>query len=310
MRGNQRRLLARVSRIPLGSIPAHAGKPPANGRTETRQGVYPRPCGETDSESALRGAERVYRLRGGRSYHTGLSPPMRGNPGPNVASLESHGEGSIPAHAGKPSIVISMVSPGTNGSIPAHAGKPLTTRGFCLRGSIPAHAGNPLMHLSRGLSPPMRGNPCGRDSLSSSFRPGLSPPMRGNRGCARVVTRNRVYPRPCGETELYGTVASSWTKTRVYPRPCGETSASGPLSIVNRPCGITLEVTSRVYPRPCGETQVSTFHTRSKRPCGETVQSSRVYPRPCGETFGEETSADEILRIGVYPRPCGETSRA
>ena len=87
MRGNPAGTLQEAA--PLGSIPAHAGKPGATRRFQGLVEVYPRACGETRGKHAL-----ALDLRG-------LSPRMRGN---LVQTVHGRAQlGSIPAHAGKPS---------------------------------------------------------------------------------------------------------------------------------------------------------------------------------------------------------------
>ena len=86
VRGNQLRI--RQDRLPLGSIPACAGKPHHRDVLEHLVGVYPRVCGETFNAST--------RARS----NWGLSPRVRGNHGAGVRPLAE--AGSIPACAGKP----------------------------------------------------------------------------------------------------------------------------------------------------------------------------------------------------------------
>ena len=71
-----------------GSIPAGAGEPWAAGRTRWTRRVYPRGCGGT---GVLAGPARTLE---------GLSPRVRGNPGPGA--FQHRGRGSIPAGAGEP----------------------------------------------------------------------------------------------------------------------------------------------------------------------------------------------------------------
>ena len=74
--------------LPIGSIPARAGKPSAGTVNDLEAGVYPRTGGET-----------YWRLSDGDLYR-GLSPHGRGNLGASVRSVGWLG--SIPARAGKP----------------------------------------------------------------------------------------------------------------------------------------------------------------------------------------------------------------
>ena len=76
-------------RLIQGSIPACAGEPGTRPALQPQVGVYPRVCGGTN-------AVRVALVDDG-----GLSPRVRGNPGPRL--LRSAQRGSIPACAGEPS---------------------------------------------------------------------------------------------------------------------------------------------------------------------------------------------------------------
>ena len=77
-----------VRRLPMRSIPAHAGEPCGTRPTHTDRAVYPRPRGGT--LTSLRCQPRT----------PGLSPPTRGN---RAASLPAPlFRRSIPAHAGEP----------------------------------------------------------------------------------------------------------------------------------------------------------------------------------------------------------------
>ena len=70
------------------SIPAYAGEPAGQSARRPARAVYPRVCGGT----------RV--RRGGLVLLGGLSPRMRGNPGPAPAGYDNRR--SIPAYAGEP----------------------------------------------------------------------------------------------------------------------------------------------------------------------------------------------------------------
>ena len=126
MRGNPAR--ADVVRVSIGSIPAHAGKPAASAGTGKASRVYPRPCGETQSEKRFGGS------------CMGLSPPMRGNPG--CAARASCLSGSIPAHAGKP--LQQLGRPADSRVYPRPCGETIPGIRCCVS--------------LAGLSPPMRGN--------------------------------------------------------------------------------------------------------------------------------------------------------
>ena len=86
VRGNPRAVVE--CDIPIGSIPARAGKPCSRAAFETLVRVYPRACGETGLNNVL------------NVCREGLSPRVRGNPHGGRDHLR--GSGSIPARAGKP----------------------------------------------------------------------------------------------------------------------------------------------------------------------------------------------------------------
>ena len=133
-----------------GTIPAHAGEPPASPRCSESSGDYPRARGGTPT-----------RKREAWSP-TGLSPRARGNPG--IDQEDDSRLGTIPAHAGEPQDGVARLcsvrdyprarggtqptgtagvndvglSPRTRGNRPHH---PRNRRS---PGTIPAHAGEPL----------------------------------------------------------------------------------------------------------------------------------------------------------------------
>ena len=138
-----------------GSIPACAGEPSRHTRLGWKARVYPRVCGGTLTEEALRAAE------------TGLSPRVRGNLRPQIPGRRR--TGSIPACAGEPRWERCQerqyrVYPRVCG------GTPDSTR---------------WRRRMKGLSPRVRGNPrvCGGtpSSCSMSWRTRGEPPrVRGN----------------------------------------------------------------------------------------------------------------------------------
>ena len=126
MRGNH--ALRTVDGRFHGSIPAHAGEPPASFSQAARPRVYPRACG---------GTPRIHASVGRRK---GLSPRMRGNR-PSAFPASSRA-----------------------GSIPAHAGEPIQVAQGCIAGRVyPRACGGTVFTLGvarsvEGLSPRMRGN--------------------------------------------------------------------------------------------------------------------------------------------------------
>ena len=187
MRGNPEHRNA--GRLPLGSIPAHAGEPhrPRIGQRVVR--VYPRACGGTKPWIAS------------TSHAAGLSPRMRGNlfrrAGiPQIA-------GSIPAHAGEPFSFFIFLTPlkvypracgGTvsgqlfgiddQGLSPRMRGNRVRASGSGQRsGSIPAHAGEPRVHLRLREEAGVYPRACGGTLFlldDDHGIKGLSPRMRGN----------------------------------------------------------------------------------------------------------------------------------
>ncbi len=217
-----------------GSIPAHAGKPPASMPRSPHRAVYPRPRGEADS------------ARPGVFPPRGLSPPTRGSLG-NFTTGRSK-VGSIPAHAGKPIAGdadprMLRVYPRPRGeaarrvrrkrsrwglSPPTRGSRRLHRFVQVLAGSIPAHAGKPsclfLRETEKRVYPRPRGE-ADRGSPGPPDHRGLSPPTRGSRiadgevrGAVgsipahagkpgldiRTVDEAAVYPRPRGEAGLQG----------------------------------------------------------------------------------------------------------
>ena len=177
MRGNRKRSLAHDGS--RGSIPAHAGKPLVRWVFSCCLWVYPRPCGET----------RIGLLSVMTRW--GLSPPMRGNPGPRRGRNQCMR--SIPAHAGKPATVPQQGDPFEVYPRPC--------------GETELRSGPNL--LSGGLSPPMRGNhsPSGPSGIRSGSIPAHAGKPACNRGFDSIVG---VYPRPCGETRT----SVRWTRSR------------------------------------------------------------------------------------------------
>ena len=194
--------------------------------------VYPRPCGETLGPHIIQEGSK------------GLSPPMRGNP--YHASLADDSKGSIPAHAGKPEA-------GLHGErqvrvYPRPCGETDPSR---------AGAGEP-----EGLSPPMRGNRAHRAPHHDV--PGSIPAHAGKPcSCRSSRRRIRVYPRPCGETDI---VASGCRRCRGLSPPMRgnhgpvlpDFKSDGSIPAhAGKPSLRALSTRlSRVYPRPCGETGV------------------------------------------------------
>ena len=229
MRGNPKHT-PRQSRTG-GSIPAHAGEPPAKSSSHRKPTVYPRACGGTAFEPMERTSSK------------GLSPRMRGNH--HWACVCGLVLGSIPAHAGEPKPagaenggagVYPRACGGTvleipgevvlKGLSPRMRGNPhVMPGGMRVKGSIPVHAGEPPSGPRRSAGRRVYPRACGGTlvgHLAIRRREGLSPRMRGNR-CSGLFkeTENGSIPAHAGEP---GWNALHTIATRVYPRACGGTT--------------------------------------------------------------------------------------
>ena len=177
MRGNRWAKLSVLLKI--GSIPAYAGEPRQPARISGCRGVYPRVCGGTRSEHAV------------REVANGLSPRMRGN----LGGLRKHSPaiGSIPAYAGEPVPVSGVV--GDVEVYPRVCGGTL--------GASAAHWGG------SGLSPRMRGNP--RRKADIADPPRSIPAYAGEPLTAAALSDFRpVYPRVCGGTYEGASGTRNW----------------------------------------------------------------------------------------------------
>ena len=170
VRGNRAR--SGTSTRPCGSIPARAGEPPAQPAALRASQVYPRTCGGTSTPPAAPWSS------------LGLSPHVRGN----LSGRHFHPPrlGSIPARAGEPAC--------TRSRIDGHWVYPRTCGGTAGDVSVG--------QIDTGLSPHVRGNLVGSDTLSPSSR---SIPARAGEppGPGRSRPRPRVYPRTCGGTWVW-----------------------------------------------------------------------------------------------------------
>ena len=184
-------MVARVSFVMLGSIPARAGEPSTRPGIGDTTWVYPRTCGGTHSTPAA------------RASHAGLSPHVRGNLG--VAPVLGEALGSIPARAGepcgrRPGAGSIRVYPRTCGGTVEAAVQPERGQGLSphvrgnlqavvehprVRGSIPARAGEPAPTSHTPPSTRVYPRTCG-GTLERADRlyegGGLSPHVRGNHG--------------------------------------------------------------------------------------------------------------------------------
>ena len=186
VRGNLSNAL--VPRYSIRSIPACAGEPHRSRGGRGSRGVYPRVCGGTGQSARC------------ENCSTGLSPRVRGNPGPACPPI--HARRSIPACAGEP---LRRLHCGAQRWV-----YPRVCGGTCWARS--------KMASSTGLSPRVRGNlvrsVCGCSRLGSIPACAGEPLLRGR--CGSVP---RVYPRVCGGTRT--TAAPTPTRQGLSPRVRG-----------------------------------------------------------------------------------------
>ena len=162
-----------------GTIPACAGEPHQSRVFCLSERDYPRVCGGTDL-AVLTHLE-----------HAGLSPRVRGNPGPPGHLWIIRG--TIPACAGEP--VDRKAGAGNGGDYPRVCGG---TYGWAYR-----------VLDAQGLSPRVRGNL----GASTESRPaiGTIPACAGEPGCWTARSRSSGdYPRVCGGTMVARSILKKW----------------------------------------------------------------------------------------------------
>ena len=275
------------------SIPAHAGEPGSpDGRARMRR-VYPRPRGGT--------GRRAVSARHGR----GLSPPTRGNRAP--CRTDGGRKRSIPAHAGEPTgrrgrTTSRGVYPRPRGGTWSGAATGWISRGLSppTRGnlietyqhetslrSIPAHAGEPagiaVGGLVVGVYPRPRGGTDMRAGTTATAT-GLSPPTRGNHRCKKSPEEcKRSIPAHAGEPAR---PASRIPRVRVYPRPRGGTLER----ILRKRIFEGLSPPTRGNPGRAGRQPDRAgsipAHAGEPRARCAGAPASKVYPRPRGGTGG------------------------
>ena len=221
------------------SIPARAGEPCPTSRSPSAIWVYPRACGGTALASMP-------------IFNTdGLSPRVRGNPGP--VQPGGDGAGSIPARAGEPAAARdqnhhrrvypracggtshrteraprrSGLSPRVRGNLLLPEGGGLVAR------SIPARAGEPPSRRTRPRERKVYPRACGGTiPAPEPLVPGmgLSPRVRGNHD-GRVAANDLrgSIPARAGEPPSQSLMIR-WA--RVYPRACGGTTSSANASLM------------------------------------------------------------------------------
>ncbi len=222
------------------TIPACAGEPVCAAVSVAGLEDYPRVCGGTGP------------TEGCGPRWCGLSPRVRGNPGPTVAPARRRG--TIPACAGEPS------TPGPPhtwaGDYPRVCGG---TPGGCRPNPAPA-----------GLSPRVRGNHSRPIPAQRTQR--TIPACAGEPWAAAAAsTRAGDYPRVCGGTG--GHALSSYRCTGLSPRVRGNPTRGGRHWISNGTipaCAgepyrhVRRQYLAGDYPRVCGGTGSATL---CARPC-------------------------------------------
>ena len=213
-----------------GSIPAGAGEPRRFGGSTRDARVYPRRCGGTSF------------VRQGPKNGPGLSPQVRGNPGPHRPPPRL--PGSIPAGAGEPAVRGAPAGPRRvyprrcGGTAPDRAaavdraGLSPQVRGNLVRRargcgasrSIPAGAGEPACGVPSPLVGRVYPRRCGGTPAPLSIPAsgsGLSPQVRGNRlSLGLGAGLGRSIPAGAGEPQMPG---FGRQMPGVYPRRCGGT---------------------------------------------------------------------------------------
>ena len=232
----------------------------------------------------------------------GLSPRVRGNP---LNCCSNFSIRSIPACAGEPSTFWS--GPGPHWVYPRACGGTTEPRS------------RPL--LGGGLSPRVRGNPCGwRPTVA---RAGSIPACAGepHEGLSGVATGG-VYPRVCGGT------ASPFCPMRwirgLSPRVRGNReSVPNPRSTrrsIPACAGEPRRLSARcggsaVYPRVCGGTSETLAYALDINGLSPRVRGNLPFPhrrqdggRSIPACAGEPSvSSSPCTRRRVYPRVCGGT---
>ena len=279
--GGQWRALIRL-------IPAHAGKTPFAGRSDTRSPAHPRSRGENRKPATC------------VPVGAGSSPLTRGKRAD--ARPPANRDGLIPAHAGKTEacgaeVNVSQAHPRSRGEneygfavADKDAGSSPLTRGkraddaFCLGdpGLIPAHAGKTcrrwLRIRPRRAHPRSRGENHEHTDMESEMQ-GSSPLTRGKLALHHlVVDQAGLIPAHAGKTRPCSPPS---TTEAAHPRSRGENGSgptagnpmygSSPLTRGKRPCGRIPRRHTRLIPAHAGKTSsgfagrfVSTAHPRSR----------------------------------------------
>ena len=329
VRGSQPSPFTRT--VPVGSIPACAGKPFSLLALQDYVGVHPRVCGEA--------GHRERRITPG----PGPSPRVRGSRrrGPYSDACA----GSIPACAGKPSGLIDArgqprVHPRVCGEARCPSTDPETARGP-----------SPRVRGSRGVScscvslswvhPRVCGEAVSAGGASSSSS-GPSPRVRGSRPRSGQGGGIRGSIPACAGKPPPG--LGSFHPTRVHPRVCGEAvsgrpshcSRNGPSprvrgSRICRPHSAHRmrsipacagkprrmhgrRATPRVHPRVCGEARLAALRRRDVGGPSPRVRGSPASLNDIPEVVGSipacagkpAAAESAVTTSAVHPRVCGE----
>ena len=241
---------------------------------------------------------------GRASPGSGLSPRVRGNPGPR--HLHPMRIGSIPACAGEPYRIGHV-----NTSREVY---PRVCGGTAQRrGESSAEA---------GLSPRVRGNHPARDPRDRPL--GSIPACAGEpAGPGRSSRRPRVYPRVCGGTAriqhaVHGSPGLSPRVRGNHPArdPRDRHLGSIPACAGEPRAPASSSNAQRVYPRVCGGTGARTTGARPGGGLSPRVRGNRRHrarpPRRLGSIpacAGEPSATSTCRPVNrVYPRVCGGTS--
>ena len=159
-------------------------------------------------------------------------------------------------------------------------------------GSIPARAGNPCRIRLRGRRERVYPRPCGesvRTLAGRSFAAGLSPPVRG------------IHRQPLCRYFQRGSIparagnpsraAAGTARTWVYPRPCGESLRQpGPRLVC-----VGLSPPVRGIRSACegAATRIGSIPARAGNPAHarRSGPGAGVYPRPCGESVARASGS-------------------
>ena len=316
----------------IGSIPACAGEPVADGLMGDVEEVYPRVCGGTLPSAPARRTNAVYPRVCGRTgwtlrrprYIPGLSPRVRGNLRPG--SQADQQRRSIPACAGEPIIlspvgrrwrVYPRVCGGTSalemsrlyscGLSPRVRGNPSSIASSrTLPGSIPACAGEPSQYPHRRYAGEVYPRVCGGTVVVRQSRVsegGLSPRVRGNHYCRKPQRAAARSIPACAGEPVAGDVSGAGS--RVYPRVCGGTS------LTRSPAVAAQGLSPRV--------RGNRIHGRRKRSCWRSIPACAGEPAAGSRTAHSGGGLSPRVRgnprhpyrspghAGVYPRVCGGT---